>query len=157
MKRLFNVILSFLLIFTAAPINITVEAAEEEGLYNRAAIHAGAGDQEVSLDWVKPVARGQDMLFVGTGLPADDKTIQYLETLGFSTIDFADVKKVETEDAEDYDIVFVGESAGSADIGQKFMDLPIPVIYSKGWVLDKVYLSSGKEIGRASCRERVRK
>src|SRR5690625_4461940 len=144
MKRLFNVILSFLLIFTAAPINITVEAAEEEGLYNRAAIHAGAGDQEVSLDWVKPVARGQDMLFVGTGLPADDKTIQYLETLGFSTIDFADVKKVETEDAEDYDIVFVGESAGSADIGQKFMDLPIPVIYSKGWVLDKVYLSSGK-------------
>src|SRR5690625_2261156 len=144
MKRFFNVILSFLLIFTAAPINITVEAAEEGGLYNRSAIDAEAGDQEVHLDWIKPVARDQDMLFVGTGLPADDNTIQYLETLGFSTIDFADVKKVETEDAEDYDIVFVGESAGSADIGQKFMDLPIPVIYSKGWVLDDVYLSSGK-------------
>ncbi|MBU5593925.1 pectate lyase [Amphibacillus sp. MSJ-3] len=147
MKRFLNVVLSFLLVFTATPINMMVEAVGGKKLYNQPAIYTEAGDQEVTLNWIKPIAKGKKMLFVGAGLPADDKTIQYLETLGFSTIDFADANEVKTEDAEGYDLVFVGESSSSSYINQKFLDLPIPVIYSKGWVLDKVYLSSG-ELGK---------
>src|SRR5699024_10576247 len=143
MKRLFNLALSVLLLLTTVPMHSMAETSNGEKLYNKTAINAVAGDGKVDLEWIKPIAKDHTMLFVGQGLPPDEKTIQYLQTLGFSSIDFANAKEVETEDAEGYDIIFVGESASSHDIGQKFMKVPIPVIYSKGWVLDKVYLSSG--------------
>src|SRR5690625_2161329 len=147
MKRLFNIILSVLLLLTTVPMHsvaTVTEMSDGEKLYDKPAIKAVAGDGQVDLEWVRPVAKGQKMLFVGQGLPPDEKTIQYLKTLGFESIDFAKVKEVETADADGYDIVFVGESAGSADIGEKFLDVPIPVIYSKGWVLNRVHLSSSE-------------
>src|SRR5699024_2871253 len=125
---LFNIILSVLLLLTAVPLHSVASVTEMsngEKLYDKPAINAVAGDGQVDLDWVRPVAKGQNMLFVGQGLPPDEKTIQFLKTLGFESIDFAKSEEVETADADGYDIVFVGESAGSADIDKKFLNVPI--------------------------------
>src|SRR5690625_2832128 len=141
MKRLFNIILSVLLLLTTVPMHsvaTVTEMSDGEKLYDKPAIKAVAGDGQVDLEWVRPVAKGQKMLFVGQGLPPDEKTIQYLKTLGFESIDFAKVKEVETADAAGYDNDVVADSAGAAETGEKLLEVRILVIYSTGWELHRV-------------------
>ncbi len=94
-------------------------------------------DSQVDLSWN---SFGESILFVGTGIPADEKTIKHLESFGFS-VTFKKDNAVSGEDALTFDLVFVGESSGSAYIGKKFMNSPVPVVYAEPYALDDVYLS----------------
>ncbi len=95
-------------------------------------------NSQIDLSW--NAGDRKQILFVGTGIPADDKTIDHLESLGFA-VSFIKDNEVSGEDAVSYDLVFVGESSGSAYIGKKFMDSPVPVVYAEPYALDDVHLS----------------
>ncbi|MFC4386691.1 pectate lyase [Gracilibacillus marinus] len=140
MKKICHILLVFLLILTTMPIsNVTIQA--EAATDAPTGLTATADDGEVKLEWNRAIGNGKTMLYIGDDIPSDHKSIAHLETLGFQQIDLMRAKEVTTEDAEGYDIVFVGEGGGSADIGQKFMNVDIPVVYAKGWVVDDVHLS----------------
>lgn len=141
MRKLAKLILAILILFATIPGSFPAVIAADSIVAPPVKLQAVPGNGEVELSWL-PGDELKKMLFVGSGVSADVKTIAHLDTLGFLEIDFALAYEVETEDAEGYDIIFVGESSGSGDIDQKFMSLPIPVVYSKGWVLDNIYLSS---------------
>ncbi|WP_066340714.1 pectate lyase [Metabacillus litoralis] len=97
-------------------------------------------DSQIDLSW-KTSGQTKSILFVGTGTTADEKTIDHLESLGY-TVSFKKDNEVKTEDAPIYDLVFIGESSGSSYIGKKFMNSPVPVIYAEPYVLDDVSLSA---------------
>ncbi|UOQ84814.1 pectate lyase [Gracilibacillus salinarum] len=141
MKKLLLSFLVLLITFTTIPVSpLIVSGAASSNAPTGLA--ANAGDGQVSLSWNRSVGSGKSLLYIGNDVPADHKTIAHLETLGFNNIELVRAEEAVTEDAEGHDIVFVGESGGSADIGQKFMNVEIPVIYAKGWVVDNVHLSS---------------
>ncbi|SFL59361.1 pectate lyase, PelA/Pel-15E family [Gracilibacillus orientalis] len=98
-------------------------------------------NSQVDLTW--NAGDRKQILFVGTGIPADDKTINHLESLGFD-VSFIKDNEVSGEDALSYDLVFVGESSGSAYIGKKFMDSSVPVVYAEPYALDDVQLSEAE-------------
>ncbi|MFC4321303.1 pectate lyase [Litchfieldia salsa] len=95
-------------------------------------------ESQVDLSWNS--GDQKKILFVGTGIPADEKTIDHLESLGYS-VAFKKDNEVTSEDALSYDLVFIGESSGSAYIGKKFMTSPVPVVYAEPYALDDVHLS----------------
>ncbi|UOQ48677.1 pectate lyase [Gracilibacillus caseinilyticus] len=141
MKKLLISFLVLLITFTTIPIGpLKVSGAASTNAPT--GLTANAGDGEVTLSWNRSVGSGKSLLYIGNDIPADHKTIAHLETLGFNNIELIRAEDAVTSDAEGHDIVFVGESGGSADIGQKFMNVKIPVIYAKGWVVDDVHLSS---------------
>lgn len=96
-------------------------------------------DSQVDLNW-KSFDQSKRILFVGTGISADENTIKHLESLGYS-VTFKKDNEVRGEDAHPFDLVFVGESSGSAYIGNKFMNSPVPVVYAEPYALDDVHLS----------------
>ncbi|ENH95818.1 pectate lyase P358 [Gracilibacillus halophilus YIM-C55.5] len=139
MKKFLYLFLILMIMLATLPMNIVTI----HGLTNApTGLQAEAGNGEVKLSWNRSIGTGKSLLYIGNEIEADYKTIEHLETLGFNQIDLIRAKDAETEDANGYDIIFVGESGGSADIGQKFMNVEIPVVYSKGWVVDDVFLSS---------------
>ncbi|MGJ9385981.1 hypothetical protein [Salipaludibacillus sp. CF4.18] len=144
MKKRLHIFLALLIVFTALPNVFSLETSAASNISaSPTGLEAVAGDEQVDLNWNRSIGSGKSMLYVGSGLPADEKTIAHLETLGFNNITFKNIKDTVTEDADDFDIVFVGETSGSGDIGTKFKEVPIPVVYSKGWVVDDVELSYG--------------
>ncbi|MDQ0232013.1 pectate lyase [Metabacillus malikii] len=101
---------------------------------------ASARNSQVDLKWDK-FGESKKILFVGTGIPADEKTIKHLEAQGF-TVTFIKDNDVKSDDVNGYDLVFVGESSGSGYIGKKFMNSQVPVVYAEPFALDDVQLSS---------------
>lgn len=101
---------------------------------------ATSRNSQIDLTWDK-FGVSKSILFVGTGIAADEKTIAHLEGKGFS-VTFKKDNEVTSEDAANYDLVFIGESSGSGYIGKKFINSKVPVIYAEPYVLDDVYLSS---------------
>ncbi|WP_163539948.1 pectate lyase [Gracilibacillus sp. YIM 98692] len=143
MKRSFYVFLVSILVFSilSIPVSPVIASSASFGL------QAEAGDGQVQLNW--DILNNEDastILFVGTGVDADDKTIKHLESNGYN-VDFIKDNEVTSEDAIGYDLVFIGESSNSSNINTKFMETEIPVVYAEPYALDDVYLSeieSGK-------------
>ncbi|MGP4039701.1 pectate lyase [Gracilibacillus sp. D59] len=98
-------------------------------------------NSQVDLTW--NAGDRKQILFVGTGIPADEKTMKHIESIGFD-VTFKKDNEVSGEDAASYDLVFVGESSGSAYIGTKFMNSPTPVVYAEPYALDDVHLSEAE-------------
>ncbi|RKL69239.1 pectate lyase [Salipaludibacillus neizhouensis] len=100
-------------------------------------------DSQIDLSWGS-FGQGRDILFVGTGVKADEKTIKHLELLGFSVTLTLD-SEVVSGDESGYSLVFVGESSGSAFIGDKFKTSTVPVVYAEPFALDDVNLSNDQQ------------
>ncbi|WP_449538970.1 pectate lyase [Ferdinandcohnia sp. Marseille-Q9671] len=142
MKKIIRIFLAFLILFSTVPNASSFKVSAASNLSDSpTGLQATAGDEKVDLKWNRSIGTGKSMLYVGSGLPADENAIAHLQTLGFNKITFKNIKETETADTEGFDIVFVGETSPSGDIGDKFKEIPIPVVYSKGWVVDDVDLS----------------
>jgi PelA/Pel-15E family pectate lyase len=100
-------------------------------------------DSQIDLSW-DSFGQGREILFVGTGVEADEKTIDHLESLGFS-VSFIRDSEVTSGDESEYALVFVGESSGSAFIADKFQTSTVPVVYAEPFALDDVNLSSDQQ------------
>ena len=84
--------------------------------------------------------------------PGDLCIKNHLEQRGFDVTVVED-EKVETEDASDRDLVFLSESARSRFIGDKFRDVPVPVICSEPWIFSGLGMTGKarkKDYGRKS-------
>ncbi|WP_018932978.1 pectate lyase [Gracilibacillus lacisalsi] len=141
MKNVCKVLLSFILLlsFMQHDVLSTVTATTEKLPSQPIALTAEPYDsQQVELSWIPGV--GKHILYVGTGNLADEMTMDHFESLGFS-ITFIEDKEVSGEDAGSYDLVFVGESSNSSNIGNKFIDSSVPIVYAEPFALDDVYLS----------------
>lgn len=142
MKKLLNIFLSLILLlpFVQNGALPSVSAAEPTEIPAPTGLTALSKDSQVDLSW-NPLSEGKRILLVGSGIPADEKTMDHLKSLGYS-VTFKKDNEVTTEDALSYDVVFVGESSGSAYIGKKFMNSPVPVVYAEPYALDDIHLSS---------------
>ncbi|WP_088105416.1 pectate lyase [Halalkalibacter urbisdiaboli] len=100
-------------------------------------------DSQIDLSW-DSFGQGKTILFVGTGVEADEKTIKHLESLGFS-VTFTMDSEVISGDESDYSLVFVGESSNSGFIADKFKASTVPVVYAEPYALDDVHLSSAQQ------------
>jgi PelA/Pel-15E family pectate lyase len=141
MKKLLNIFLSLILLLSVLQnaALTSVSAAEPTEIPAPTGVSAVSKDSQVDVSW-DPLVEGKRVLLVGTGIPADEKTMAHLKSLGYS-VTFKKDNEVTTEDALAYDVVFVGESSGSSYIGKKFMNSPVPVVYAEPYALDDIHLS----------------
>lgn len=144
MKKLLKIFLSLILLlsFVQNGVLSAVSAAEPTEIQNPPSEPVGLTvvprDSQVELSW--KAGLGKQILFVGTGNQADEQTMKHLESLGFS-VTFKEDKEVSGDNAPSYDLVFVGESSNSANIGKKFMNFSVPIVYAEPFALDDVHLS----------------
>jgi hypothetical protein len=84
-----------------------------------------------STNATKTQSNGQKVLFVGKDSGGDAIVVKRLkEKHGMEVTVIAD-KELKTESATGFTLIYVSESVNSGKIGDKFVKLPIPVIYAE--------------------------
>jgi biopolymer transport protein ExbD len=135
MKRLLSLIVVVLMIFTLMACSAV--PADVEKIAN----------QQPSTDKNKTQSNGKKVLFVGRDSGGDALVVKRLkEKHGMEVTVIAD-KELKSDSANGYILIYVSESVNSGKIQDKFVKLPIPVIYAEPQSLSDTGMTDAEAFG----------